>query len=81
MEEVDDSDLARMLGDPEDELVFRDGGVTIPLQLQNRVVTKRIALGHRPQVAQRRFRFIGKMRCRRRIAKLSLDVGESVTEF
>ena len=81
VEEVHDADLVRALGDSEDEKVFADGGSVVALQLQNRVVAKRIALGHRPQVAQRRFRVVGKMRRRRRIAKLSLDVGESVAEL
>ena len=81
VEEVHDSDLIRALGDSEDEKVFADGGSVVALQAQDRVIAKRIALGHRPQVAQRRFRFVCKMRRRGWIAKLSLDVGEGVAEL
>lgn len=81
VEELHDADLVRVLGDSEDEKVFADRSSVIALQTQNRVSAKRIAFGHRPQVVQRRFRLVRKMRRRRRIAKLSLDVGESVAEF
>ena len=81
MEEVEDSDLFWGLADPEDELVFRDGGVTILLQPQNRVVAKRIAFGHRPEVAQGCLGLVRKPRRRDGVAEVALDVRERVAEL
>ena len=81
VEEVHDSDLIRALGDPEDEKISGDGGTTVTLQAQNRVLAEQIAFGHCLEVLQRFQGSVREFGGGNWIPELLLDVGKGALKF
>ena len=78
---MDNSDLVGIFGDPEDEKISGDGGTTVTLQAQNRVLAERIAFGHCLEVLQRFQGSVREFGGGNWIPELLLDVGKGALKF
>lgn len=81
VEEMEHSDLVGIFGDPEDEKISGDGGTTVTLQAQNRVLAERIAFGHCLEVLQRFQGSVREFGGGNWIPELLLDVGKGALKF